>query len=66
MGGGAGNYIVWVRNMGPFGVNGKEVRGEAHRVPSNDHGEESKAIRRWDMVNFGGRRHMRGSRNPVG
>ena len=23
-GSGAGNSIVWVRNMGPFGVNGKE------------------------------------------
>ena len=36
--GGAGNYIVWVRNVGPFGVNGKEDTGDAHRVPTNDHG----------------------------
>ena len=37
-GGGAGNYIVWVGNVGSFSVNGKEDRGEAHRVPENDHG----------------------------
>ena len=45
-GGGAGNSIVWVVNVGPFGVNCKEARGDARRVPANDHGEESKSIRR--------------------
>ena len=45
-GGGAGDYIVWVGNMGTFGVNGKEDRGDEHGVPANDHGEESEAIRR--------------------
>ena len=38
-GGGAGNSIVWVVNVGRFGINGKEDRGEAHGVPANDHGE---------------------------
>ena len=65
-GGDAGNSIVWVGNVGPFGVNGKENRGNAHGVPVNCHGEESKAIRRWDMVDAGFRSHTRGSRNPVG
>ena len=45
-GGGAGNSIVWVGNVGPFGVNGKEARGDAHGVPANDHREEREAIRR--------------------
>ena len=58
-GNGAGNSIVWVGNMGPFGVNGKEDRGEEHGVPANDHREESKAIMRWNMVDDGGRRHTR-------
>ena len=35
---GAGNSIVWVGNVGPFGVNDKEDRGYAHIVPENDHG----------------------------
>ena len=65
-GGGAGNSIVWVRNVGPFGVNGKEDRGDAHGVPENDHGEESEAIRRWDMGDSGVRSHMGGSGNPIG
>ena len=65
-GGGAGDSIVWVRHVGPFGVNGKEDRGDAHGVPENDHGEESEEIRRWDMGDAGGRRHTRGSGNPVG
>ena len=37
-GGGAGNSILWVGKVGPFGVNGKEDRGDAHRVPVNDYG----------------------------
>ena len=41
-GSGSGNFIVWVGNVGPFGVNGKEDRGGAHGVPVNDHSEESK------------------------
>ena len=45
-GDGAGDSIVWVGNMGPFGINGKEERGDSHRVPENDHGEEIEATRR--------------------
>ena len=62
---GAGNSIVWVGNVGPFGVNDKEDRGDAHRVPANDHREESGAMRRWDIGDAGGRRHKRGSGNTV-
>ena len=64
-GGGAGDYIVWVRNVGPFGVNGKEDRGDTYGVPANDHREESKEIRRWDMGDSGGGRHKRGRGDPV-
>ena len=64
-GGGTQNYIVWIGNVGPFGVNGKENRWDAHLVPVNNHGEDSEVIRRWDMGDAGGRRHTRGSRNPV-
>ena len=52
--------------MDPFGVDGKEDRGDAQIIPMNDHGEEREAIRRWDMGDAGGRRNMRGSGNPVG
>ena len=38
-GGGTCDSIVWVGNVGPFGVNGKEGRGESHGVTANDHGE---------------------------
>ena len=41
-GGGAEDSIVWVRNVGPFGVNDKEDRGDKHIVPTNGHGVESK------------------------
>ena len=63
---GAGDSIVWVGNVGPFRVNGKEDRGDAHRVSPNDHGEESKEIRRWYMGDIRVRRHTRGSGNLVG
>ena len=39
---GAGDSIVWVGNVGTFGVNCKEDRGDAHGVPANYHREESK------------------------
>ena len=65
-GGGAGNYIVWVGNVGHFAFNGKEDRGNAHGVPDNYHGEEDETIRIWDMGDAGNRRHTRVSRNPVG
>ena len=52
--------------MGPFGVNGKDDRGDVQRVPVNDHGEESKEIRRCDMEDTKGSWHTRGSGNPVG
>ena len=66
MGGGAGNSIAWVGNVRPFGVNGKEDRGDAHGVPTNDHGEDSEAIRRWGMGDAGVRRHTIVKGNPVG
>ena len=65
-GGGAGNSIVWVVNVGLFCVNCKDDRDDAHGVPANYHGEESDAIKRWDMGNVRGRSHTIGSRNPVG
>ena len=65
-GGGAGDSIVCVGNVVPFGVNGKEDRGDAHGVPENDHGEESEEIIRWEMRDAGRRRHTRGSGKPVG
>ena len=65
-GGGAGDSIVWVVNMGPFGVNGKEDRWDAHGVPANDHGEEKRTISIWDMGDVGGRMDMRSSGKPVG
>ena len=49
-----------------FGVNDKEDIWDTHTVPGTDHGEEIEEIRRWYMVDAGGRRHTRGSRNPVG
>ena len=64
-GGGTGNSIVWVRNVGPFSVNGKEDGEDAHVVPANVHGEESKSIIRWDKADAWGRINTRGSRNPV-
>ena len=63
---GAGNYIVWVENVGSLGVDGKEDRGDAHRVPANDYREESEEFMRWDMGDSGDRRHTRGSANSVG
>ena len=54
-GGGAGDYIVWVGYVGPFGVNGEEYIGDAHGVPASDNREESEAIMRWDMGDAGGR-----------
>ena len=64
-GSGTGNSIVWVGNVGPFSVNGKEDRGDAHGVPDNVHGEESKVISIWDKGDAWGRIHTRGSRNSV-
>ena len=37
-GGGTGDYIVWVGEMGSFGINGKDGRGDTHRVPAIDQG----------------------------
>ena len=61
----AGDSIAWFGIVGHFGINGKEDRGDAHRVPANDHGEESEVIRRWDTGDARGRRHTRGSGNSV-
>ena len=38
----------------------------SHRVPANDYGEENETIMRWYMGDSRGRRHTRGSGNPVG
>ena len=51
--------------MHHFGVNGNEDIGNAHEVTTNNHGEESKTIRRWDMRESGISRHTRGIGNPV-
>ena len=66
LGGGAGNFIVWVGDAGTFGFNGKEVRGDTHGVPATDHREANKAIRRQEMGDAGGARRKRGRGNPVG
>ena len=63
---GAGNSIVWVGDVGHFGANGEEVRGDTHGIPATDHGEESEAIGRWYIGDSGGGRSTRGSRNSVG
>ena len=38
-GGGAGDSILLVVYVGPFGINGKEGIGDTHGVPATDHGE---------------------------
>ena len=63
-GSGAADYIVWVGDVGPFGVNGEDDRGDTHGGPATDHWEESKAIRRWDTGDARGGRRTRGSGNP--
>ena len=65
-GGGTGDSIVWVRDVGPFGVNGEEGRGDTHGVPATDYGEAIKAITRQEMGDAGDGRRTRGSRNTVG
>ena len=42
---GAGNSIVWVGDVVPFCVNGKEGRVDTHGVPVTGHGEASETIR---------------------
>ena len=54
-GSGAGDSIVWVRNVRPFGVNEKEDRGDTHIVPANDHRKKNEEIRRWEMGDSGGK-----------
>ena len=65
-GGGAGYSIVWVGDMGSFGVNGEEGRGNTHGVPATDHREAIEVIRGQDMGEAMGGRRSRGSRKPVG
>ena len=65
-GGGAGNSSLWVGDVGTFGINGEEDRGDTHGVPETNHREESEVVRRWDMGDARGGRRTRGSRNPVG
>ena len=64
-GGGAGNSIELVRDMGPFGVNGKAGRGDTHTVPATDHREARDSIREQYMGDTGGGRRTRGSGNTV-
>ena len=52
--------------MGPFGVNGKEGRGDTHELPVTDHGEASDVIRRQNTGDAGGGSRTIGSRNPLG
>ena len=59
--GGAGDYIIWVADVVPFGVNYEEDIGDTHRVPATDHGEESEAIMVCDMGDARGGKRMRGS-----
>ena len=65
-GGGAGNSIVWVGDVGPFGVNGEEGRSDTHGVPSTSHREASEVVKRQGMGDVGGGRRMGGSGNAVG
>ena len=65
-GGDASDSIIWVGDVGPFGVNGKEGRGDTNGVPETDYGDVRKAVRRQDMVDSGGGRRTRGSGNAVG
>ena len=65
-GGGAGNSIVWVGDVGPFAVNGKKGRGGTHGVPATDHREEIEETRIQNMGDAGDRRRTTGSQNPVG
>ena len=44
-GGGAGNSTVWVGDVGHCGDICEESRGDRHRVPLSDHGEESEAAK---------------------
>ena len=65
-GGGTSGSTVWVGDVGPFSINGKEGREVTHRVPATDHGEYIKVIRIRDMGDAEGGRRTRGSRNPGG
>ena len=65
-GGGAGDFIVWVGDVGIFGVNDEEGRGDTHVFTATDHEEDREVIGRWDMEDTGGGRRKRGSGNPVG
>ena len=65
-GGGAGDYIVWVGYLGPFGKNGEEGRRDTHRVPLSYHVEESEGNRRQDIGDAWGGMRTGGSGNTVG
>ena len=43
-GSGAGDFIVCVVDVGHFGINGEEDKGDAHGVTVNDHREESEKL----------------------
>ena len=65
-GGNAGDCIVWVRYVGPLGVNDEEGRRDTHGVPADDHREASDVVKRWDMGYARGGSRTRGSGNAVG
>ena len=65
-GGGAGDSIVWVGYVGPFGENGEEGRRDTHRISLSYHVEESEGNRRQDIGDAWGGRRTGCSRNTVG
>ena len=52
--------------MGTFVVHREEGERDTHWVPSEDHGEESAAVRRKDVENTWGGRRTGGRWNSVG
>ena len=55
-GGGAGHSIVWVRDVGPFGGNGVEGRGDTHEVPATDHRALGESVSRREMGDADGQK----------
>ena len=65
-GGGAGNFTVWVGDVGPFSVDGEEGGRGTHWDYFSDNGKLSKAAKIRDMGDVWGRRCTGGSRNTDG
>ena len=64
-GGGAGDPIVWVRDVGNFGGNEEEGGREVHWVTLKFHGEASAEVRRWEVGDAWSGRSAGGSGNAV-